>query len=94
MTYKLDPAVKGLTSKKFRGAKFVHKSMLLFFRLVRDAPLWGAPQLVGTYCCWMPAMTQPPAPLIGRVRCQISVNGAAGRSSSRIMPVKRTLTTC
>ena len=43
--------------------------------------------------CWMPASTQPPLPWRVLVRCQISSNDSSGAPlSSRMAPVKRTLT--
>lgn len=49
-----------------------------------DSPYWT---------CWMPATTQPPWPARGLTMCQISSIGSAGPfCSSRIKPLKRTLT--
>ena len=44
--------------------------------------------------CWMPAITQPPRPARGLVRCQISSRSSGTAPCwSRTLPVKRTLTT-
>lgn len=52
-------------------------------------------ETTGAYCsCWMPASSQPPLPLRGLTRCQTSSKDSTGPFfSSRIWPVKRTLTT-
>lgn len=45
------------------------------------------------WACCIPASSQPLAPSRGLVRCQISSTGSALAPSSRIVPVRRTLTT-
>ena len=53
----------------------------------------GAPPPTA-YCCWIPAITQPPNPLRGLTRCHTSSRSSGtALACSRTLPVKRTLTT-